>query len=181
MTDKVKYHPWVVAVSNWLLVMAIFSFSRLFYYLTNMSSYPDVSAVHLLEMLYGGIRFDMTTLLYLNSVYLLMELLPLRLRGNATYQQVARWFYWIPNGLAIVVNCVDMVYMQFTGRRTTITFFTEFQNDNNLAQIFFTSALQYWYVTLFGLAMLALMVLMVKHRISISNIRPCQTLQVHRI
>ena len=28
--------------------------------------------------------------------------------------------------------------------------------------------------------MLALMVLMVKHRISISNIRPCQTLQVHR-
>ena len=165
MTDKVKYHPWVVAVSNWLLVMAIFSFSRLFYYLTNMSSYPDVSAVHLLEMLYGGIRFDMTALLYLNSVYLLMELLPLRLRGNATYQQVARWFYWIPNGLAIVVNCVDMVYMQFTGRRTTITFFTEFQNDNNLAQIFFTSALQYWYVTLFGLAMLALMVLLTRRTI----------------
>ena len=165
MTDKVKYHPWVVAVSNWLLVMAIFSFSRLFYYLTNMSSYPDVSAVHLLEMLYGGIRFDMTALLYLNSVYLLMELLPLRLRGNATYQQVARWFYWIPNGLAIVVNCVDMVYMQFSGRRTTITFFTEFQNDNNLAQIFFTSALQYWYVTLFGLAMLALMVLLTRRTI----------------
>lgn len=171
MTDKVKYHPWVVAVSNWLLVMAIFSFSRLFYYLTNMSSYPDVSAVHLLEMLYGGIRFDMTALLYLNSVYLLMELLPLRLRGNATYQQIARWFYWIPNGLAIVVNCVDMVYMQFTGRRTTITFFTEFQNDNNLAQIFFTSALQYWYVTLFGLAMLALMVLLTRRTIHADDSR----------
>lgn len=171
MTDKVKYHPWVVAVSNWLLVMAIFSVSRLFYYLTNMSSYPDVSTVHLLEMLYGGIRFDMTALLYLNSVYLLMELLPLRLRGNATYQQVARWFYWIPNGLAIVVNCVDMVYMQFTGRRTTITFFTEFQNDNNLAHIFFTSALQYWYVTLFGLAMLALMVLLTRRTIQTDDSR----------
>ena len=171
MTDNVKYHPWVVAVSNWLLVMAIFSVSRLFYYLTNMISYPDVSAVHLLEMLYGGIRFDMTALLYLNSVYLLMELLPLRLRGNATYQKVARWFYWIPNGLAIVVNCVDMVYMQFTDRRTTITFFTEFQNDNNLAHIFFTSALQYWYVTLFGLAMLALMVLLTRRRIQTDDSR----------
>ena len=158
-------HPWVVAVCNWLLVMAILSVSRLFYYLTNMSTYPDVSMSHLLEMMAGGIRFDLTASLYLNSVYFLMQLLPFRFRGNAIYQQIARFFYWIPNGLAIAVNCADMVYMQFTGRRTTVTFFTEFQNDSNLAHIFFTSALQYWYVTLFGIAMLALMVLLTRRTV----------------
>ena len=152
-------HPWTVAVCNWLLVMAIFSVSRLFYYLTNQATYPDVTFSHLCELMFGGIRFDMTALLYLNSVYIVLMLLPFRFRSNRIYQQVAQWFYWIPNILAILVNCIDMVYMQFTGRRTTVAFFSEFQHDSNLAQIFFTSALQYWYVTLFGIAMIAVLIL----------------------
>ena len=154
-------HPWTVTVCNWLLMMAIFTLSRLFYYWTNTATYPDAGG-HLGELLFGGIRFDMTALLYLNSVYILLMLfpLPMSIRTNGIYQQVARWFYWIPNGLAIAVNCADMVYMQFTGRRTTIAFFSEFENDSNLAHIFFTSAVQYWYVTLFALAMIALMVLL---------------------
>jgi len=151
-------HPWVVAASNMLLVMVIFTITRLFYYLTNMASYPDVTASHLWEMMAGGVRFDLTALLYLNSVYILLMLLPLRIRRHRRYQQVAQWFYWIPNSLAIAVNCADMVYMQFTGRRTTITFFNEFQHDSNLAHIFFTSAVQYGYVTLFALAMIAVLV-----------------------
>jgi len=152
-------HPWTVAVCNWLLVMAIFSVSRLFYYLTNQATYPDVTFSHLCELMFGGIRFDMTALLYLNSVYIVLMLLPFRFRSNRIYQQVAQWFYWVPNILAILVNCIDMVYMQFTGRRTTIAFFSEFQNDSNLAHIFFTSAVQYWYVTLFGMAMIAVLIL----------------------
>lgn len=152
-------HPWTVAVCNWLLVMAIFSVSRLFYYLTNMPAYPDVTFSHLCELLFGGIRFDMTALLYLNSVYLVLMFLPFRFRSNRIYQQVAQWFYWVPNILAIIVNCIDMVYMQFTGRRTSIAFFSEFQNDSNLAQIFFTSVFQYWYVTLFGMAMIAVLII----------------------
>ena len=152
-------HPWMVAVCNWLLVMAIFSMSRLFYYLTNTVSYPDVTFSHLCELMFGGIRFDMTALLYLNSVYLVLMFLPFRFRSNRIYQQVAKGFYWVPNILAIIVNCIDMVYMQFTGRRTTIAFFSEFRNDSNLAKIFFTSVVQYWYVTLFCMAMIAVLIL----------------------
>ena len=161
---RIWNHPWTVTVCNWLLMMAIFSLSRIFYYLISLDAYPDMTMSHLGEILFGGIRFDMTALLYLNSVYMLLMLFPLPMnwRQNRIYQQVAKWFYLIPNGLAIFVNCADMVYMQFTGRRTTITFFTEFENDNNLVNIFFTSMVQYWYVTLFGIAMLALMVLLMR-------------------
>ena len=140
--NKCWKHPWTVAVSNWLLMMAIFTLSRLFYYLTNLSSYPDVTFSHLGELLFGGVRFDMTALFYLNSVYLLLMLVPLRIRANRIYQRIALGFYWVPNILAIIINCADMVYMQFTGRRTTIAFFSEFQNDSNLTHIFFTSAVQ---------------------------------------
>lgn len=169
--NKCWKHPWTVAVSNWLLMMAIFTLSRLFYYLTNLSSYPDVTFSHLGELLFGGVRFDMTALFYLNSVYLLLMLVPLRIRANRIYQRIALGFYWVPNILAIIINCADMVYMQFTGRRTTIAFFSEFQNDSNLTHIFFTSAVQYWYVTLFALAMIVLLILLTRRHVETDDSR----------
>ena len=169
--SKILSHPWVIAVCNWLLVMAIFTLSRLFYYVTNLATYPDVTLSHLGEMLFCGVRFDMTALFYLNSVYLLMMLLPLRLRANRIYQRIALGFYWVPNIIAIIANCADMVYMQFTGRRTTIAFFSEFQHDSNLTRIFFTSMVQYWYVTLFALAMIALLIVLTRRSVDTNDAR----------
>ena len=151
--------------------MAIFTLSRLFYYVTNLATYPDVTLSHLGEMLFCGVRFDMTALFYLNSVYLLMMLLPLRLRANRIYQRIALGFYWVPNIIAIIANCADMVYMQFTGRRTTIAFFSEFQHDSNLTRIFFTSMVQYWYVTLFALAMIALLIVLTRRSVDTNDAR----------
>ena len=63
-------HPWIVGATNLLLIMAIYTLSRLFFYWVNIDLYPNVSFAHLIEMLAGGVRFDMTALLYLNSLYI---------------------------------------------------------------------------------------------------------------
>ena len=146
----------MVAVSNWLLMMVTYMLMRLFFYWVNIDLYSEVTTTHLLEMCLGGIRFDMTALLYLNSVYLVLMFLPLpwKWRTNKTYQQVALWFFLVPNIAGIVANAVDTVYVRFADRRTTITFFSEFENDSNLASIFLTSMVQYWYVSLFTIALI---------------------------
>ena len=143
-----------------MIVMAIYTLSRLFFYWINMDIYPNVSHTHLLEMLAGGMRFDLTALLYLNSLYLLLALLPLptRIRNHSLYTTIAKWTLWIPNILGFIVNCMDMVYVRFTDRRTTCTVLTEFQNDNNLVNIIAQSIAEYWYVTLFGIAIIALFI-----------------------
>ena len=153
-------HPWSVATTNLLLVMAIYTLSRLFFYWTNTDLYPNIDSKHLWEMIAGGTRFDLTALLYLNSVYLLLALfpLPIKIRNHAIYQAITKWFYYLPNAIGIIINCMDMVYIRFTDRRTTCTFFSEFENDSNLLSIFLQSAWQYWYVTLFGILMLTAMV-----------------------
>ena len=153
-------HPWVVAAGNLLVVMAIYSLSRWFFYAINTDMFPNVSRAHLWEMMRGGVRFDLTAVLYLNSVYILLMLLPLtaRIRNHAHYQRVAQWFYGLPNAIGVAVNCADMVYVRFTDRRTTCTFFSEFQHDSNLVSIFLQSVVQYWYVSLFALAMIVLIV-----------------------
>ena len=154
-------HPWMVGASNLLLVMVLYTISRLFFFWVNVDLYPNVSVSHLLEMLAGGLRFDLTALLYLNSLYLLFVLLPLpsTIRNHHNYISTAKWAFWVPNILGSIVNCMDIVYVRFTDRRTTCTVFTEFQNDGNLVSIIWQSMWQYWYVTLFGIALLTLLIL----------------------
>lgn len=148
------------AIWNILLLMAIYSLSRLFFFFINSDLYPEVSTAHLVEMLLGGMRFDLTAVLYLSSVYLVLALLPLplKVRNHRVYQTITRLFYLIPNAIGILVNCADMVYVRFTDRRTTCTFFAEFQHDSNLGTILLQSLWQYWYVTLFALAAIAILI-----------------------
>lgn len=158
--NRIFIHPWVCAACNLLLVMAAYTLSRLFFFITSPDLFPDVTAAHLWEMLLGGMRFDLTAILYLSSVYLLLALFPLPMnwRQNSVYQSVAKWFFLVPNLIGIAVNCADMVYVRFTDRRTTITFFDEFQNDGNLLSVFLQGAAQYWYVTLFALLLMTAVV-----------------------
>ncbi len=156
--------PWTVAASNLLLLMVLYTLARVFFYCVSRDLFPSVTLPHLLEMLLGGMRFDLTAILYLSSLYLLLMLLPLpwKWRTNHTYQQVAKWCLWVPNILGIIVNSADMVYMRFTNRRTTMTFFSEFQHDDNLLRIFLTGMVQYWYVTLFAVLSIVLLVLLTR-------------------
>ena len=157
---KIWRQPIVVTACNILLIMLIYTLSRLFFYYINRGMYPNVTGAHLMEMLLGGMRFDLTAVLYLSSVYILLALLPFHFRTRDWYRTTTKCFFLIPNVLGIAVNCVDMVYTRFTDRRTTIAFFSEFQNDGNLANIFFQAVAQYWYVTLFAVVMIVVLILL---------------------
>ena len=154
-------HPWLIGALNLLIVMAIYTLSRVFFYWINLDLYPNVDNAHLLEMIMGGWRFDLTALLYLNSLYILLILLPLpiQIRNNKHYIRITNYSFYIPNIIGLIANCMDMVYVRFTDRRTTCTLFTEFQNDGNLVQIILQAAGQYWYVTLFGISIIALLII----------------------
>ena len=164
MVNNSRRHPWVVAACNLLLIMGIYTIMRLFFYAVNRSMFPDVSGARLWEMVVGGWRFDLTALLYLNSLYLLLMLVPLpwSWRTNKNFQRVALWLYWIPNSLGIVANAVDTVYVRFTHQRTTLSVFTEFENDHNLGKIIAESLVQYWYVTLFASVLIILLVVLTR-------------------
>lgn len=154
-------HPWLIGALNLLIVMAIYTLSRVFFYWINIDLYPNVDNAHLMEMIMGGWRFDLTALLYLNLLYILLILLPLpvQIRNNKQYIRVTNYSFYIPNIIGLIANTMDMVYVRFTDRRTTCTLFTEFQNDGNLAQIILQAVGQYWYVTLFGIAIIALLII----------------------
>lgn len=160
MKSNVMRHPVVVASWNLLLVMIIYTLMRVLFIWINHDLYPDVEGAHLWELLGGGCRFDLTAILYLNSVYCLLALIPLpaQWKNGKVYQRITAGFYWIPNIIGILINCADIVYTRFTDRRTTCTFFSEFQNEGNLGTIFWQSVGEYWYLAIAAILLIALLI-----------------------
>jgi len=158
---------------NFLLAMLVFSLSRIFFFIVNKSYFPDVDTSHLLLMLKGGIVFDLSALLYVNLLYMVMQLIPFRFRHNEAYQKVARWVFIITNGIAVIINCMDIPFFRFTNRRTTWSIFSEFSNETtgSISKIISQAALDYWYVTLFAIAAIAVLCLLyhTPHKIAVAR------------
>jgi len=158
--NRLASQPAVALLFNFLLIMVIFTLSRVFFFFINKSYFPNVDTAHLLAMLQGGIRFDLTALIYINILYMVMQLLPFRFRSNNAYQIIARWLFVITNSIALIINCIDIPYFRFTNRRITGSIVTEFSNEaaNSIFKILFRAIfVDYWYVTLFTVIVMVIL------------------------
>lgn len=146
------------AAFNMLLAFAAFMLCRAIFFLVNYSTFAPYMSWELAgQMLRGGLVFDTSALLYLNSLYLVMTLLPLHLKENSAWNTATKWCYIVPNAIGIASNLIDAVYFQYTGRRTTVTVFNEFGNENNLLGIFGVEMLRHWYLAVAFVAIVALL------------------------
>ncbi|MBR1516926.1 MAG: LTA synthase family protein [Bacteroidales bacterium] len=145
---------------NIVLAYVVYMLCRVAYVWENWSLFaPGWEALSWSDLLRGSLRFDTAAIAYTLIPYTLLMLLPVPLawRQGKRYRMVCKWVFVVTNALAVVVNLCDAVYSQYTGRRTTSSFFSEFQNDGNLAQIFGIELLRHWYLVLAGAALIVLL------------------------
>ncbi len=154
---EIKGQPAWVFLCNFFLVMVIFSVCRIFFFLVNHDYFQDTTFSHFMNLMKGGLKFDLSALLYTNCIYFIMQILPFPFRYNNKYQTVAKWIFLVTNSIVIIMNCMDTVFFRFTNRRTTSTIFSEFGNEGNISKIILESVVDYWYVTLFAIVILFLL------------------------
>jgi len=159
--DFLRNQPAGAFFCNFLLVMVLFMLSRIFFFMVNKSFYPDITVSHLFTLFKAGTQFDLTALLYINSLYMVMQFIPFQFRSNGIYQTTARWLFIIINSIALIINFIDIPYFRFTNRRTTCSVFSEFSNETTgiISKIIYNGVLEYWYVTLLAVAAIVLLAL----------------------
>ena len=146
------------AVCNMLMAYVAFMLCRVAFFVVNYSTFAPYMSWKLAgQMLHGALVFDTSALLYINSAYLVLTLLPLHWKEKGVFHCLTKWFYVIPNAVGVLANLIDAVYFQYTGRRTTMTVFSEFGNENNLVGIFGIELLRHWYLALLFIVMVVLM------------------------
>lgn len=145
-------------VWNILLVYLLSFICRLLFITVNYDIYAaDFSWALFFSMMRGGVLFDTSAICYLNALYLVLLLLPLAVKERKGYYLGIKILFVVVNSLGIVANLVDSVYFQFSGRRSTASVFHEFSHEDNMGQIFGNAILHYWYLTLAGIVLIALL------------------------
>ncbi|MDO4497968.1 MAG: LTA synthase family protein, partial [Bacteroidales bacterium] len=145
-------------VINLALVYVAYYICRFAYIFENWEALKSVLTENSLsDFVVGCWKFDTSAILYTNSLYALMMLLPVHLKEKRGWQRAAKGVYLVVNGLCLAINLCDAVYFKYTGRRTTCSVFDEFANENNLGTVFGTEVVNHWYfVLLWAVMMVAL-------------------------
>ena len=156
MNSKNKISGLGAVIVNILLLYAAYMVTRIAFLLENYSTYEHVfSSPKFWDIFWGGVYFDTSAIAYTNALYILIVLFPLHLKENAKWQRFCKWLYIIINGLGLATNLGDAVYFQYTARRTTIAFFSEFGADDKLGSIVGLEFLRHWYLVLLFIALIA--------------------------
>ena len=165
MTPK-PLHPLLAVLCNLSLLYLLYFVCRVVYVAEFWDIYSTSwHGLNLWQLLWGGFRFDTAAICYTNIPYLLFALLPLspKIRNSRAWHTTTHVLYVVVNTITLWINLVDTVYSRYTGRRTTSSFFSEFADEGNLGDIFFTELLHHWYLVLIGLAFLAALILLYRH------------------
>lgn len=97
-------------------------------------------------MFAGGLKFDVSALLYINALYLFLQIIPFTFRYKEAYQKVCKWLFLLTNSIGLAANVADIAYYKFTLKRTTASVFDQFSNEENLIKLIFNFLVDYWYL-----------------------------------
>ena len=139
------------------IVLLLFFISRLLFYVLNTDYFPGITFDRWMRILKGGFRFDLAAMIYVNSLFILLQILPLPIRYNSIYQKISRIVFFITNGLALLVNTIDFIYFRFTLRRSTLSVLDEFANEKGKSNFFLRFIIDYWYVALIYVLLIILL------------------------
>lgn len=159
-----KSNYYIVLVYRLAIVMLLFTICRFVFYFLNRTMFPGITLNDWGGILKGGLVFDIAAMFYFNLLFVLLATVPIPFswRVSKRYQIVIKWVFLLTNGLAIMLNCIDIIYYRFTLRRTTGAVFREFANETNGSVLAGNFLIDYWYVVVIFIVLVALMVWLYK-------------------
>ena len=83
-----QLNEYLVLSYRLVVVMLAFTICRIGFYLINVDFFPNVDGDGFIEILRGGLMFDLCAVLYLNLLYMLLFLIPFHFKiGRASCRE----------------------------------------------------------------------------------------------
>ena len=89
------------------LVYVNYTICRLLFIYFNNDLLQINDFLQLTKLLYHGIRFDSMSIVYLNSIFILLSIIPFKINTSKIYQDLLIWIYFIFNGIGMLLNFID--------------------------------------------------------------------------
>ncbi|MCU7615159.1 sulfatase-like hydrolase/transferase [Chryseobacterium sp. GMJ5] len=127
------------------------------------------------SLAYHGIAFDTTAILYVNSLFILLSLIPIVINTKIIYQKMLFWLYFITNGIAYAMNFGDFIYYRFSQSRLTSAAFQVAQHESNIFKVFMVSVKEHPFVIIWFVVLMFFWVYLYK-KIKVTERKPVKLL-----
>lgn len=165
-----RANEYKVLVYRLLLVYIMYFLARIFFYIYNYDLLEVQSLSAFLAICYHGLAFDTTAILYINSVFIFLSVLPLWINTKPSFQKFTFYWYFITNLIFYSLNFIDLIYYRYNFARTTMTVVDVLKNEKSLTFMFFRFLATYWLVFLLFLIVSILWIFLYK-KIKVSEIQ----------
>ena len=128
------------------LAYVFYFIARVLFYVYNSDLLGIESVSDFLRLSYHGLVFDTAAILYVNALFIVLSLLPLKINTRKWYQKLLFIIYFAFNLVAYAINFVDFIYYRFTFSRTTKAVFETLENETNKSSMFLRFLVDYWHV-----------------------------------
>lgn len=156
-TVRIAGNIYVALMKYLLLMMALFMACRVGFYFFNSSFFPGMTAARFGKIALGGLRFDLTAVLYLNLLFVLLLIVPIKARFLPGYQRAVKYLFLLTNTLGLAANLADTMYYRYTLRRTTLSVIRQFENEQNMPGLMGQFLADYWYAVVILVLMVWIM------------------------
>ena len=133
------------------LLLFIYFISRIFFFINNFSSFNVTESTSWIIPFIESLRYDLSILLYINSLVLLLIFFPFNLRLKKWYQKLVSIVFLIVNIPFIILNNIDIEFFQYNQKRITSDFVDLLLLGNDTAQVLPSYILTYWPILLLTL------------------------------
>jgi len=103
-----------------------------------------------------GIRFDLAAVTLCFLPVIVLTILPFRFQTSRLYQAILAIIFHLINSLAILANCIDIGYYEFTSKRITADFFSLASLSDDLLILLPGYITEYWDLALLWFCMTGL-------------------------
>ena len=153
------------------LAFVFYQVARLLFWFFNKNLIRIDSVSDYFNIAYHGTAFDTTAILYVNSLFILLSLLPLVINTKKYYQKFLFYLYFVTNGIAYGMNFGDFVYYKFSQARLTMAAMHVAQHEKNIAKVFLVSIVEHPFVILWFILLMILWIFLYK-KVKISDRKP---------
>ncbi|MCQ4035251.1 LTA synthase family protein [Kaistella montana] len=144
------------------LAFFFYQIARFLFWFFNRELIPIDSLSDYFSISYHGTAFDTTAILYVNSLFILLSLLPLVINTKKYYQKFLFYLYFITNGIAYGMNFGDFIYYRFSQARLTTAALNVAKHEDNIGKVFMVSVLEHPFVILWFIILMIFWIFLYK-------------------
>lgn len=140
------------------LVYVVFMLCRIGFYYFNNNLIDPIGSADFWSLARGSLMFDTVSIIYINMLFIVMSLVPLRLREHKAYRKALLWIFMVTNGLGLLVNVADIFYYPFKQARIVLGDF-HLLGEDAFVPLLADFVTDYWYGFVFYFILLAILYL----------------------